>query len=52
MVRPDLVFVIGGGQRGDYLHVSSDILLRTDPHRNLIQNQDVAGASRGDVNVP
>ena len=25
LVRPDLVFVIREGQRGDYLHVSSDI---------------------------
>ena len=26
-------------------------LLRTDPHRNLMQNLDVAGASEGDANV-
>ena len=28
------------------------VVLRTDPHRNLIQNRDVAGASGGDVNIP
>ena len=27
-------------------------LLRTDPHKNLIRNQDVAGASEGDINIP
>ena len=28
------------------------ILLRTDPHRNLMWNWDIAGASEGDANVP
>ena len=27
-------------------------LLRTDPHGNLIQNRDVAGAPKGDANIP
>ena len=31
---------------------SRGLLLRTDPHRNLIWNWDVAGASKGDANVP
>ena len=35
------------GQREDYLHVSSDILLRTGPHGNLIWNWDIANASKG-----
>ena len=27
-------------------------LLRTDPHRNLMQNWNIAGASKGDANIP
>ena len=37
--------------REDYLHVSSDILLRTDPHKNPMQNWDVAGTPKGNMNV-
>ena len=27
-------------------------VLRTDPHRNLMRNPDIAGAPEGDANVP
>ena len=50
MVRPDLVFVIRGLEE-DYLRVSSDILLRTDPQGSLIQNRDVGGTSKGRANI-
>ena len=40
------------GSEEDYLHVSSDILLRTEPHRNLIWNWDIAGASEGYGSFP
>ena len=34
------------------LVVYTNHLLRTDPHRNLIRNRDIANASEVDVNVP
>ena len=40
------------GHPPGYAAIKTAWLLRTDPHENPIWNQDVAGASKGDANIP
>ena len=40
-----------GGQNTLPKDNNIEAVLRTDPHRNLMQNWDIAGASEGDANV-